>query len=93
MMKKYNFPKNSFGEKFNEIYFDSLDKIKNSDEYKDNSKKIDLYKKILENNYHVNLDTINEFVSLIQEQVELEYENAIKNTIDYIDTNNIKFDE
>ena len=54
MMKKNNFPKNSFGEKFNEIYFDSLDKIKNSDEYKNNLKKIDLYKKILENNYHVN---------------------------------------
>ena len=87
-MKKYDFPKNSFGDKFNEIYFESLENLKNSDEYKKNLEKMDLYKKILKNNYKVNLDTINEFIEIIQEKIELEYENAIKDIINYIDSKN-----
>lgn len=89
MAKKYDFPQNSFGEKFNEIYFDSLEKVKESNEYKENSKNIELYKNILKNNYHVNIDTIEELISLVQEKLELEYESAIKNTVNYIDKNKI----
>lgn len=88
MAKKYDFEKNSFEEKFNEIYFDSLERVKESKEYIENSKQIDLYKKILKNNYHVDSNTIEKFISLIQEKLELEYESGIKNTINYIDNNN-----
>lgn len=88
MMKKYNFKQSSFGEKFNEIYFASLDKQRETKEYKENAKKIELYKNILKNNYSVNPEIIEEFVSLIEEKVESEYETAIKNIVDYIDKNN-----
>ena len=85
MAKQYQFPKESFGEKFNEIYFSSLEKIKENKEYNDIIEKIILYKNILKNNYHVNEETIEELVSLIQEKIELEYENAIKDTIKFLD--------
>lgn len=71
----------NYKEKFNEIYFNSLEKTKISSEYIDNSKKIDLYKKILKNNYNVPNEKIEEFIDLIHEQLELEYENSINDFI------------
>jgi len=71
-------------EKFNEIYFETLEKTKNLSEYIDNSKKIDLYKKLLKNNYNVPTEKIEEFIDLIHEQLELEYENAINEFLNNI---------
>jgi len=88
MAKKYLFPQNKSSEKFNEIYFESLENTKNSTEYKNNYEQIELYKKILKNNYNVPKDKIEEFIDLIHVQLELEYENAIKNIINYINNKN-----
>lgn len=88
MSEKYIFSQNDFSSKFTEIYFESLEKTKNSIEYQKNLKQIDLYKKILKNNYNVPEDKIEEFVDLIHEQLELEYENSIKNFINNLTKNN-----
>ena len=88
MSKKYDFPQNSFAEKFNEIYFDALEKVKETNEYINNTKKINLYKNILKNNYQVNSEFIEEFIDLIEEKLELEYENGINNFVKYIDYRN-----
>ena len=89
MAKKLIFSK-KIEEKFNDIYFATLEKTQNSTEYNTNYNKIDLYKKILKNNYNVPKDKIEEFVSLIHEQLELEYENAIKNFMNSINENTKK---
>ena len=85
MAKKYLFPKNNFKEQLNEIYFESLEKTKKSKEYIANSMQINLYRKILKNNYNVPEEKIEEFFSLIQTQTELEYENAIQDIKYFID--------
>lgn len=74
----------NYKEKFDEIYFNSLEKTKISSEYIDNSQKIDLYKKLLTNNYNVPTEKLEEFIDLIHEQLELEYENAINDFINNI---------
>ena len=89
MAKKYNFSKESFGEKFNEIYFKSLENVKETPEYQDILKQIDLYRNILKNNYSVNIEIIEKLISLIEEKIELEYEKSITDTVNYIDNNKI----
>ena len=88
MSKKYDFPQNSFVEKFNEIYFDTLEKVKETNEYINNTKKINLYKNILKNNYQVNSEFIEEFINLIEQKLELEYENGINNFVKYVNNRN-----
>lgn len=84
---KHHFKKKSFEGKFNEIYFSSLEKIQNSTEYKNTQNKIDFYIKVLKNNYKINSDLIENLISSIEEKIELEYESAIKNSVNYIDNN------
>ena len=88
---------NTFGIKgFVKIYpyvnelqrFDDLKKVKETNEYNNNTKKINLYKNILKNNYQVNSEFIEEFIDLIEEKLELEYENGINNFVKYIDYRN-----
>ena len=84
-MKRYDFPQNSFGDKFYELYFESLENIKKNTDYKNNLEKIELYKRILKNKHLVNQDFLELLISAVEEKVETEYEYAIKNLIDYID--------
>lgn len=84
---EHNFKKTSFQGKFNEIYFSSLEKIQNSSEYKNAQNQIDFYTKVLKNNYKINPDLIESLISSIEEKIELEYESAIKNSVNYIDSN------
>ena len=88
MAKKYLFSQNKSNKKFNEIYFESIEKTINSNDYKNKSLQIDLYKKVFKNKYKIPEEKIEEFIVLIQEQLELEYENAIESIINYINNNN-----
>lgn len=82
---KHNFKKASFQGKFNEIYFSSLEKVQHSTEYIQAQNQIDFYTKLLKNNYKINPDIIESLISSIEEKIELEYESAIKNSVNYID--------
>ena len=63
---------------FNELYFSSLEELKQNKDYISANQKIELYKKILLNNYNVNIDIIEELISSVEDKVELEYENFIE---------------
>ncbi len=86
MAKKYSFPNNSDFKSnediFYKIYFEELKKVQKNSDYIKNNEKINLYKSILKNNYNVNTDFIEELISFVEEQIEVEYETAIKKWID-----------
>ncbi len=58
----------------NEKYFKSIDKIRQSDEYKENEKQIEYITKILVEHADVPRDIIEMLIEAVQENVALEYE-------------------
>lgn len=61
-----------------ENYFNTLEKVRNFSEYKDNEKKIETISKVLIEHADVPEELIDTLIEAVQENVAMEYEETIK---------------